>query len=263
MIQPITSLKGAFDLSGKNVIVTGGNRGLGLCISRAMAEVGANIAILCRDMEKAGEALAELSARGGKHESFSCDVTEICSVRKAVAEVYESYGEINVLVNNAGVTLGCAFLDMDEQLSQWRRVMDTNLNGVAYMTYEAGKRMRDAGKGGAIINLSSVSGIIVHRQKPRSPYNVAKAGVIQFTRAMAMELGKYDIRVNAIAPGFTRAGFSANPTPEILDMVKTRQPLDRLGEGIEVGALAVYLASPAAAHLTGTIQIIDGGYTLS
>ncbi|MCL1805414.1 MAG: SDR family oxidoreductase [Clostridiales bacterium] len=263
MIQPIASMKNAFDLTGYNVIVTGGNGGIGLSIADAMAQAGANIAILCRDMGKADKALAQLQAYGGKYESFSCDVADLPGVRKAVAEAYAFFGEINVLVNNAGVTTNKAFLDMDEDLSQWYRVINTDLNGVAHVTYEVGKRMRDGGKGGSMINITSVSGVIVHRDNPRSPYNASKAGVNHFTHAMAVELGRYNIRVNAIAPGYIRTGFTANPTPEFEAFVKSQQPLDRLGEGIEIGAMAVFLSSPAAAHLTGTIQLIDGGFTLS
>ncbi|MDR0469146.1 MAG: SDR family oxidoreductase [Peptococcaceae bacterium] len=263
MIQPITTMKGAFSLNGQNAVVTGGNRGIGLSIADAMAQAGANVAILCRDMGKAEEALEMLKPHGGKYEAFSCDVADLGSVRKAVAETCSSFGGIDVLVNNAGVTTNRAFLDMDENLSDWRRVIDTDLHGVAHMTYEVGKRMRDAGRGGAMVNITSVSGIIVHRDSPRSPYNASKAGVNHFTHAMAVELGRYNIRVNAIAPGYIRAGFTANPTPEFEAFVKAHQPLDRLGEAIEVGALAVFLASPAAAHLTGTIQILDGGFTLS
>ena len=263
MIQPITSLKNAFSLSGQNAIVTGGNRGIGLSIADAMAQAGANVAVFCRDMDKGKEALEILKTYGGKHECFACDVADLRSVRKAVAEVYSYYGGIDILVNNAGVAAVGAFLDMDEDLGDWYRVINTDLNGVAHVTYEVGKRMREAGKGGCMINITSVSGVVVHRDGPRSSYNAAKAGANHFTHAMAVELGKYNIRVNAIAPGYIRTGFTANPTPEFEAFVKAHQPLDRLGEGIEVGAMAVFLASPAAGHLTGTIQLIDGGFTLS
>jgi len=263
MIEPITSMKDAFSLQGYNVIVTGGYRGIGLGISTAMAQVGANIAILCRNVENAKEDIESLKPYGGKYEVFSCDVADLAAVRKAVAEVYESFGEINVLVNNAGVTTDRAFLDMDEDLSDWHRVVNTDLNGVVHMTYEVGKRMRDAGKGGSIISITSLSGIIVHRNSPRSPYNASKAAANHFTHAMAVELGKYNIRANAIAPGFINAGFVTNPSEQFVKFVTSQQVLDRLGEAIEVGALAVFLASPAAGHLTGTIQVIDGGLSLS
>ena len=263
MIEAITSMQNAFDLTGQNAIVTGGNGGIGLAISTAFAQVGANVAILCRDMQKAGDALETLKPYGGKYECFPCDVTDLPGVRKAVSEVYASFKEINILVNNAGVTTHTPFLDMDENLGEWYRVMNTDLNGLVHMTYEVGKRMREAGKGGYIINVTSLSGIVVHKDNPRSPYNAAKAGANHFTRAMAVELGKYNIRANAIAPGYIRTGMAANPTEDFLDFVKSQQPMDRLGEALEVGALAVFLASPAAAHLTGTIQVIDGGFSLS
>ena len=256
-------MKNAFDLTGQNAIVTGGNGGIGLAIATALAQSGANVAILCRDLQKAEKALESLRPCGGKYESFSCDVTDLPGVRKAVADVYTSFGEIQILVNNAGVTTDGAFLDMDENLSEWYRVINTDLHGVAHMTYEVGKRMRDAGKGGSIINVTSLSGVVVHKSSPRSPYNTSKAGINHFTRAMAVELGKYNIRANAIAPGFIHSGFTAHPTEQFLQMIREAQPLDRLGEAIEVGALAVFLASPAAAHLTGTVQLIDGGYSLS
>lgn len=263
MIEPITSMKDAFSIKGQNVIVTGGYRGIGLGISTAMAQSGANVAILCRDVKKAEESIESLKPNGGKYECFSCDVSDLSAVKKAVEEVYASFGEINVLVNNAGVTINRAFLDMDEELRDWFSVVDTDLNGVVHMTYEVGKRMRAAGKGGSIINITSLSGIIVHRNSPRSPYNASKAAANHFTHAMAVELGKYNIRVNAIAPGFINAGFTSNPTEQFINFVTSQQVLDRLGEAIEVGALAVFLASPAAGHLTGTIQVIDGGLSLS
>jgi len=252
-------MNGAFDLSGQNAIITGGNKGIGLGIATAMAQSGANIAILCRNLEDAKNAEESIKNYGVKAESFYCDVSDLKSVRKAVAEAYESFGEINILVNNSGVSTKSALLDMDEDLGEWLRVVDTDLNGVAFMTYEVGKRMREGGRGGCMINITSVSGMVVHRGSPRSPYNAAKAGVNHFTRAMALELGEYNIRVNAIAPGFINAGLTAGAPQEFITHLEERQSLDRLAEAIEVGALAVFLASPAAASITGSVQVIDGG----
>jgi NAD(P)-dependent dehydrogenase (short-subunit alcohol dehydrogenase family) len=263
MIEPIKSMKNAFDLTGQNAIVTGGNRGIGFGISSAFAQVGANVAILCRDIAKATSAIEELQQYGGKYEAFHCDVADMSSVRRAVADAYASFGEIGILVNNAGIACTGAFLDMDGELSDWHKVIDTDLHGVANMTYEVGRRMRDAGNGGNIINITSLSGVVVHRNSPRSPYNASKAAVNHFTRAMAVELGKYDIRANAIAPGYIAAGFTDNAPETFVNYIRSQQPMDRLGEALEVGAIAVFLASPAAAHLTGTIQLIDGGYSIS
>ena len=174
MIQPITSMKEAFDLSGKNALITGGNRGLGKAIALAMAEQGANIAIFCRDLSKARETLEELSQYGGKYESFSCDVADLKNVRKAVAEAYDSFGQFDILVNNAGVSCVSELLDMDQDLTAWYNVLNTDLNGTVHMTYEVGKRMRDAGKGGSIINITSNAGYIVNKTHAMSPYSSSR-----------------------------------------------------------------------------------------
>jgi len=263
MINPITNMKNAFDLTGKNVIVTGGNRGLGFGIASAMAQCGANIAILCRDEKKAAEALAELQQYGGKYQSFSCDVTSLPSVREAVRQVYEVFDNIDILVNNAGVSCVSELLDMDEELTDWYNVINCDLNGTVHMTYEVGKRMRDAGKGGSIINVTSNAAFIVNKTQAMSPYSSAKAAANHFTHCMAVELGKYNIRVNAIAPGFTNSELSKFIPKDMFTYINNQMPLGRFGEPIEVGALAVFLASPAAAQITGTVQVIDGGYILS
>ena len=263
MIPYISTMKNAFDLSGKNAIVTGGNGGIGLGIAKSLAESGANVAILCRNMDKAKIALEELSAYGGKYNAFSCDILDLKSVMSAVDEAIKDFGDIEILVNNSGIAGGGKFLDMDPDFSAWYSVIDTDLTGMAHVTYAVGRRMRDAGKGGSIVNITSNAGATVVKGINISPYAVAKAGANHFTRCMAVEFGEYDIRVNAIAPGFTRAGFAANPRPELLIQVDHQQPLKRLGEAIEIGALAVFLASPAAAHITGEVVTVDGGYTLS
>lgn len=262
MIQPITSMQGAFDLSGKTAVITGGNRGLGFGIATAMAQSGANIAILCRDRKKAEEALNELKQYGGKYASFDCDVTDRPSVRAAVAAVVDAFGGIDILVNNAGVSCTKSLLEMDEELTDWYKVINTDLNGCVHMTYEVAKRMRDAGNGGCIVNITSNAGFMVNHGQPMSPYSSAKAAMNHFTHCMACELAPYDIRVNGIAPGFTNSELSVHIPPENLARINDQAVAGRFGEPIEIGALAVYLASPAAAQVTGTIQVIDGGYML-
>ncbi|MCL1805397.1 MAG: SDR family oxidoreductase [Clostridiales bacterium] len=259
----ISTMKGAFDLSGKNTIVTGGNGGLGFGVSKAFAESGANVAVLCRDMGKAAGALKELGANGGKYEAFSCDVTDMADVRKAVGEAYKSFGNIDILVNNAGVSTNTRLFDMDEELTEWHRVVDTDLTGLVNMTYVVGKRMRDSDKGGNIINVTSNAGLIINRDLFLSPYSAAKAAANHFTRSMAMELGLYGIRVNAIAPGFINDGFGKNSSPERDKQIFAAQALDRRGTAMEVGALAVYLASAASGFTTGAVMVMDGGYSLS
>ena len=263
MIPAITSMKGAFDLTGKTALITGGNRGLGLGIALAMAQSGADVAILCRDSAKAAEALKQLAPNGGKYHSFSCDVTDRASVRAAVAQVYDAFGQVDILVNNAGVSCVSELLDMDEELTDWYNVVNTDLNGTVHMTYEVGKRMRDAGKGGSILNITSNAAFIVNKTQAMSPYSASKAAVNHFTHCMAVELGKYDIRCNAIAPGFTNSELSRFIPRDMFDYINDQMPLGRFGEPMEIGALAVYLSSPAAAQITGTVQVIDGGYILS
>ena len=263
MIAPIQSMKDAFRLDGKNAVVTGGNRGLGLGIARAMAESGANVAILCRDSAKAAEALETLRPFGGRYMAFNCDVCDLKSVRAAAANVAEDFGDTDILVNNAGVSCLSELLDMDEELTDWYNVVNTDLNGTVHMTYAFGKRMRDAGRGGAIINIASNAAFIVNKTQAMSPYSSAKAAVCHFTHCMAVELGRYDIRVNAIAPGFTNSELSKFIPKDMFDYINHQMPLGRFGEPIEVGALAVFLACPAAAQITGTVQVIDGGYILS
>ena len=262
MISPITDMKSAFDLSGKNAIITGGNGGIGLGIGKAMAEIGVNVAIFCRNMEKADGALEELSVYGGKYQAFSCDVTNPQSVADAVEAACKEFGDFEILVNNSGISGGGRLLDIERDLTVWRQVVETDLMGVIQVTHEVGKRMRDAGKGGAIVNITSNAGGMVNRGAGLAIYGAAKAGANHFTQSIAVDLAKYNIRVNAIAPGYIRAGFGANPGQGMFDMLDAQQPLNRLGEAIEIGALAIFLASPAAAHITGEIITIDGGYSL-
>ena len=263
MIAPIQNMQSAFRLDGKNAVITGGNRGLGLGIALAMAEMGANIAILCRDQVKAAEALEQLAPFGGKYIAMYCDVRERQSVRAAAEQVAAQLGDTDILVNNAGVSCVSTLLDMDEDLTDWYDVVNTDLNGTVHVTYEFGKRMRDAGHGGAIINIASNAAYIVNKTQAMSPYSSAKAAVCHFTHCMAVELGRYDIRVNAIAPGFTNTELSKFIPRDMFAYINNQMPLGRFGEPIEVGALAVFLASPAAAQITGTVQVIDGGYILS
>ena len=263
IIPFIGSMSEAFVIKGMNAVITGGNGGIGLGIGKAMAECGANIAILCRNMEKAENALKELNAIGGKHQAFSCDILDIDSIRKAVDQVCEVYGTIDILVNNSGTASGGELLDQDDGLKMWANTVDTDLVGMARVIHVVGQRMRDGGKGGSIINITSNAGAIVNKGLSMGAYAAAKAGANSLTRTTAYEVGKYNIRCNAIAPGYTHAGFGADPAPIILDLVKEQQPLPRMGEAIEIGALAVFLASPASVHITGEVITIDGGYTLA
>ncbi len=156
----------------------------------------------------------------------------------------------------------CELLEMDEELSDWYRVVNTDLNGTVHMTYEVGKRMRAAGKGGSIINISSNAAFIVNKTQAMSPYSSSKAAVNHFTRCMAVELGKYDIRVNAICPGFTNSELSRHIPKNMFDYINRQMPLGRFGEPIE-WVLWPYILPPGGPPGNGLMQVIDGGYMLS
>ena len=263
MIEPVKDMDNAFSLKGKNAVITGGNRGIGLGIASAFAQQGADVAILCRDLEKAQEAVNALQKYDGRYQFFYCDVTDLQGVIAAADTVTDQFGTVDILVNNAGVSCVSELLDMDEELSDWYEVLNTDLNGTVHVTYAFGKKMRDAGRGGSIINIASNAAFIVNKTQPMSPYSSAKAAVSHFTKCMAVELGKYDIRVNAIAPGFTNTELSRFIPDDMFHYINQQMPLGRFAEPIEIGAMAAYLASPAAAQVTGTVQVIDGGYILS
>jgi NAD(P)-dependent dehydrogenase (short-subunit alcohol dehydrogenase family) len=260
---PIRNMTGAFSVEGMNVIVTGGNRGIGLGISAAYAQSGANVAIFCRDKKSGDNAAKELIQYGTTCLCVVCDVGKAESVKAAVEEVYQQFGRVEVLVNNAGISTTREFVQ-DEDLCDWHRVMNINLNGPAHTIYEVAPRMIKAGKGGNIINISSIGGQSLGgaRTHPMPSYHVSKAGLDMFTRNMAIELGDYGIRVNGVAPGPTHSGLDTDLPPDALEKFENLMPMHRFAEPIEIGALCVFLSSPAANHITGTVMVHDGGLLL-
>lgn len=258
MLPPITSMKDAYSVKGFNVAITGGAKGIGRGIGQAFAELGANIAILDINKEIGDQEAEKIKRLGVQCFATYCDVTDLKSVKKAAEETFKQFGHLDVLVNNAGVTKGGKFFDMDEELSDFYHVVHIDLHGMVNSTYHFGKRMRDSGRGGSIISITSIYGQTTPETFYTSGYNVSKAGVDHFTRSMAIELAPYDIRVNAVAPGFTHSNFSMTPDKE--ELRKSKTPLGRFGEPLEVGALCVFLASPAATQITGSVYRIDGGY---
>lgn len=260
----ITSMENAFSLKGRNAIVTGGNRGLGLGIATAFAQQGANIAIFCRDEESANSVVRDFTGKyGGKYAFYKTDITDYESCKASVQGAIADFGQIDILVNNAGIGVAGEFLDMDEDFTDWFRCLDVDLNGAMRMSYLVGKHMRDNGIPGRVINISSNSGEMVNKPVTFTPYNVAKAGLNRLTKCLAYEWAKYGIRVNAIAPGYTFSDLArAMPEDAYREMCE-KIPTGRFGEAIEIGALATYLASAACDNMTGAILTIDGGYSLA
>jgi len=253
-------MTGAFDVKGKNVVVTGGNRGIGFGISTAFAQSGANVAILCRNEKSGIDAAESLVQYGGRYIAIQCDISDKSSVENAAKLVYDFFDHVDVLVNNAGVATTTPFLD-EKGLDEWHRVINTNLHGVANVVYHIAPKMRDAGLGGSIINITSVGGQRVSnsRDHHNSPYNTSKAGVDIFTKYLAITLGDYGIRCNAIAPGPTHSDLDKDLPPSMFETVTNTLPAHRFGEPIEIGALCVFLASPAGCQITGTVMAHDGG----
>jgi len=257
---PITDMSAAYDVKGKNVIVTGGNRGIGRGITQAFAEYGANVAILCRNHESGKQAVSELEKFGGKYIAVQCDQADFDSCKAAVAKVFEAFGNVDVLVNNAGVATTFPFLS-ENGLSEWHRIINTNLHGPANIIYEVAPKMIEAGKGGTIINITSVGGQRVSGSKSHhnAPYNASKAGIDIFSRYLAVVLGDYGIRVNSIAPGPIHSDLDKDLPPSFIEVIEQELPSHRFGEPIEVGALCVYMSSPSGAMVTGVNWAFDGG----
>jgi NAD(P)-dependent dehydrogenase (short-subunit alcohol dehydrogenase family) len=260
---PIQSMSGAFSVKGQNVIITGGNRGIGLGISIAYAQSGANVAILCRNKESGDKAVEELRKYGTSCICVPCDVGDAKGVKEAVAGIFEQFEHIDVLINNAGTSTVLEFL-MDKDLEEWHRIINTNLNGPAHTIYEVVPRMIKAGKGGSVINISSIGGQSLGgaRTHPMSPYHVSKAALDMFTRNMAIEFGDHGIRVNAVAPGPTHSDLDKDLPLDALEKFENLMPMHRFAEAIEIGALCVFLSSPAGNHITGTVVVHDGGLLL-
>jgi NAD(P)-dependent dehydrogenase (short-subunit alcohol dehydrogenase family) len=260
----IKSMDNAFSLKGKTAIVTGGQKGIGLGISTAFAHQGANVIIMARDEAAAKEVIEDFKSKyGGKFAFFKTDIADFQSCRDSVAAAVKEFGSIDVLVNNAGIGTVGDLLDMDEDLTSWFECINVDLNGAVRMSYLLCKHMRDAGKGGRIINITSNAGKMCNQNPRMIAYASAKAGLNHFTEVLASEVCQYGIRVNAIAPGFTFSNFSKSMTEEGYKAMCKDIPIGRFAEAIEMGALAAYLASEASDAMTGHVLTIDGGYSLT
>lgn len=232
--------------AGPRVLVTGGASGIGSAIAARFRADGARVAVLDLDKTALDRCDADLPLAG--------DVTDPGSVDRAFAELDRAWGGLDVLFNNAGISVRDDFLDVT--LDDWRRVLDVNLTGVFLVAQRAARRMSAAG-GGVIVNTASVSGVV--GMPGYAAYNVSKAGVIELTKTLALELAP-DVRVNAIAPGYVLTPMQeAEYTPEMLRECAAKVPLKRLAKPSEIAALGAYLASSEAAFVTGQSFAIDGG----
>lgn len=244
------------DLSGKTAIVTGASRGIGKAIALALAANGAKVACVARSADKLKETADEIAAAGGAAEVHPCDVTNSDAVTKLVEGLAETWGQVDIVVNNAGITADTLIPRMTDE--QWDDVIATNLRSVFLFTRVASQVMMRK-RTGRIINISSVSGVMGNAGQAN--YSASKAGIIGLTRTVARELAGRKITVNAICPGFIASEMTAAMGATLDEMIKDKIPAKRLGEAHEIADAVLYLASDSAAYMTGEVITIDGGLT--
>ena len=244
-------------LEGKVAVVTGGARGIGKEVAGRFADEGARVLVADRD-EPAGRAVVEeMTARGRPAHFAAVDVTVPADVERCAGEAMARFGRIDVLINNAGITADAWAAKMTTE--QWDRVIAVNLTGAFNCIRAVLPAMFSQGSG-SIINASSVVG--VYGNIGQANYAATKAGIIGMTRALARELGPRGIRVNAVAPGFIATDMTAKVPEKVLDLMRARTPLGRLGVPADVAAAYVFLASDEAAYVTGQVLGVDGGLVI-
>ena len=262
---------GPFSLDGKNAIVTGGALGIGWSVTSRFIEAGANVVIADIQPQAAETKLPSL-AHPNRAATVNLDVTSRGAGEEAVQFCVDTFGSVDVLVNNAGIYPHVAMLEMDEE--SFRRVIEVNLIGLAFVSKAAGKHMVANNNPGVIINMASIDGFHPSRIG-LAAYDVSKGGVVMFTRYLALELAPHGIRVNAIAPGgISTEGtrnysiFPADMTSDdietmLAEFVEVKVPLKRLGDPDDVATAAVFLASSASSYITGEVLVVDGGTLLT
>jgi NAD(P)-dependent dehydrogenase (short-subunit alcohol dehydrogenase family) len=249
-----------FRLDGRTTLVTGASSGLGRHFARTLAAAGAAVAVAARRVDKLDALVDEIAREGGAAHAVALDVTDLASTRAAFEAIAAWRGVPDVIVNNAGVAVSRPMLEQSE--ADWDGVVDTNLKGAWLVTQEGARRLVAAGRGGAVVNIASITGERVAGGV--APYCASKAGLLQLTRAMALELAGHGIRVNAIAPGYVatelnRDFLASNAGQRLM----ARIPQKRFGEPSDLDGALLLLASEAGRFMTGSIVAVDGGHLVS
>ena len=243
------------ELAGQVALVTGGSRGIGLGIARAMADGGARVAVVGRDGARATEAAASLAGEG--HEGFSCDVADSEAAKALVATVEERMGPVSILVNNAGITRDNILMRLKDE--DWQDVLATNLGGAFNMTRAVTRGMMKR-REGVIINISSVVGLTGNAGQAN--YAASKAGLLGLTKSVAKELASRNVRCNVVAPGFITTDMTAELNEQQVEDLRGQIPLGRFGAPEDIAEVVRFLAGPGASYITGQILAVDGGMVM-
>jgi 3-oxoacyl-[acyl-carrier protein] reductase len=248
-----------FSLKGRVALVTGASSGLGVQFARALAENGAAIALVARRADRLKALKDEIEGKGGKAIAIEADVTDRAAMTRAFDVAEKAFGTVTILVNNAGIAHGGRAVEMPPE--EWRKVLSTNLDAVFFWAQEAARRMLAAKKQGAIVNIASVLGLAV--AKGAVAYATAKAGVVQVTKALAVELAFKGVRVNAIAPGWFVTEMNDDYlASEAGAAIKREIPMGRFGNAGDLDGALLLLASDAGSYITGATIVVDGGQVI-
>ena len=253
------SVLSRFSVEGKVAVVTGGGDGIGRAACQHLSSAGAAVAVLDKDGDKAAAVARAITDTGGKGSAHAVDVTDEVRLEAVFEAVAASDGRVDILVNNAGMAIRSPALEMT--IDDWNRVLAVNLTGMFLAARIAARHMVAAGRGGAIVNTASIMGLSGGIY-PNVAYQTTKGGVVNMTRALALEWVRAGIRVNAVAPTYVRTSFIAGliSNPDLLATIEAATPMGRLADPEEVADAILFLASPAASMLTGAILPVDGGY---
>lgn len=248
------------DLTGKIALVTGAGRGIGLAIAQTLADAGADIIVADFMPEIGKNTVAEMQAKGRKSLFIEVDVRQSASVDAMTQAALDEFGRIDILVNNAGIAQHIPAENTSDEF--WLNMMNVNLNGVFWCSRAVGRHMLEH-KAGCIVNIASMSGLIVNKPQPQTAYNVTKAGVIMLTKSLAAEWADRGVRVNSVSPGYigTEMTKAALENKAMADVWLEMTPTGVIGEPIDIGYAVWFLASDAAKFATGTNLVVDGGYT--